>query len=60
MHCDQDENVAVVSHGTVISTFVAQELGVDPVLLWKSMGLPWLVEIYWPNPTKIIREISFN
>jgi len=60
MPCDPAENVAVVSHGTVISTFIAQKLCVDPVPLWKSMGLPWLVEIYWPNPTKIIREISFN
>ena len=57
---DQAENVAVVSHGTVISMFVAQQLSIDPVSLWKSMGLPWLIEIDWPNPTKIIREISFN
>ena len=57
---DQAENVAVVSHGTVISMFVAQQLNIDPVSLWKSMGLPWLIEIDWPNPTKIFREISFN
>ena len=37
---DQTENVAIVSHGTVISMFVAQQLNIDPVSLWKSMGLP--------------------
>ena len=57
---DQTENVAIVSHGTVISMFVAQQLNIDPVSLWKSMGLPWLIEIDWPNPTKIFREINFN
>ena len=57
---DSPEVFAVVSHGTVITTFVADLLGIDPVPLWRSMGVPWLVEIDWPDPDRIIHQISFE
>lgn len=54
------EAVAVVAHGTVIATFVASVLGIDPVPIWESLGLPGLVEIEWPEPTEIVSQRNFD
>jgi len=55
-----DETVAIVAHGTVITTFVGEMLDIDPVPIWKSMGTPWLIEIEWPNPTTILDQRQFD
>ena len=52
--------MAVVAHGTVISTFVASVLDIDPVPVWESLGMPGLVEIEWPEPTEIISLQNFE
>jgi len=49
---------AVVAHGTVISTFVASVLGIDPIPVWESLGMPGLVEIEWPEPSGILTNRS--
>lgn len=54
------QTVAVIAHGTVISTFVADLLETDPVPIWESLGLPGLVEIEWPRPSKIVNELNFE
>lgn len=33
-------NLVVIAHGTVIALFVARVAALDPVSLWKSLGLP--------------------
>jgi broad specificity phosphatase PhoE len=33
-------DVAIVSHGTVISLFAQRRSGQDPFALWRKMGLP--------------------
>lgn len=38
-----DENVAIVSHGTVIALFVAQHAKRSPFELWRELGLPSFV-----------------
>ena len=38
-----DRTVAVVSHGTVISLFVAARTGVDGYAFWRALGMPALV-----------------
>lgn len=55
-----DETVAIVAHGTVITTFVGEILDIDSVPIWKSMGTPWLIEIEWPNPTEILDQRLFD
>jgi broad specificity phosphatase PhoE len=35
--------LVIVTHGTVISLFVARTCGVDPFCLWKSLKLPCMV-----------------
>ena len=54
------EAVAVVAHGTVISTFAASVLDIDSIPIWESLGLPGLVEIEWPDPTEIISRRNFD
>ena len=57
---NHDQIVAVIAHGTVISTFVAEMLGADPVPIWDSLGLPGLVEIEWPRPSRILTRRNFE
>ncbi len=39
------ERAVVVSHGTVISLYVAAKTGRDPFELWRSLELPDVVEV---------------
>jgi broad specificity phosphatase PhoE len=42
-------NLAVISHGTVITLFVAQTNRIEPFSFWKSLGLPSLVVLKLPG-----------
>jgi broad specificity phosphatase PhoE len=44
-----DDDVIVVSHGTVISLFVAAHAGRDGLALWKELGLPSFVVLDRPS-----------
>lgn len=44
-----DKNLAVVTHGTVITLFVAQAAGVEPFAFWKKLGLPAFVVFSIPG-----------
>lgn len=52
--------VAVVTHGTVMSAFVAHLLNADPGPIWNSLGLPGTLEIEWPDPTEIVSQLKFE
>jgi broad specificity phosphatase PhoE len=54
------ETVAVVSHGTVISAFVEDELGIDAVETWNNFGLPGLIEFEWPNGDTLLDQCAFE
>ena len=41
--------VAIVSHGTVMTLFVARAAGIDPVPFWKGLGLPAFVVLSHPE-----------
>ena len=43
------QNVAIVSHGTVITLFVAQHAGVAPLPFWRRLGMPAIVVLSLPN-----------
>lgn len=43
------QNVAVVSHGTVMTLFVARAAGLEPFPFWKRLGLPALVVLALPE-----------
>jgi broad specificity phosphatase PhoE len=42
-------NLAIVSHGTVMTLFVARATGLDPVPFWKGLGLPSFVVLSLPE-----------
>ena len=45
-----DDTIAIVAHGTVISLFVARTTGVEPLPLWKRLGLPSFIVLSLPGP----------
>jgi len=44
------ENIVVVTHGTVMSLFVAEYAGVRPVPFWQSLELPCFITLSLPEP----------
>jgi broad specificity phosphatase PhoE len=43
------QTVAIVSHGTVMTLFVAQHAGVAPLPFWKRLGMPAIVVMSLPD-----------
>ncbi len=44
-----DQNLAVFTHGTVISLFVSRAAGIDPLPFWKQLSLPAFVVLSLPD-----------
>ena len=42
-------NLAIVTHGTVMTLFIARSAGLDPVPFWKSLGLPAFAVLSLPG-----------
>jgi broad specificity phosphatase PhoE len=42
-------NLAIVSHGTVMTLFVARVARIKPVPFWKGLGLPAYVVLSYPE-----------
>ena len=42
-------NLPIISHGTVISLFVACAAGIEPVPFWRKLGLPAFVVLSYPG-----------
>ncbi len=57
-----DQNVAVVSHGTVMTLFVARAVGLDPFPFWKRLGLPAFVVLSRPqlDLLAVVKDIGEN
>jgi len=60
MTANPAKNVAVVSHGTVISLFAAEMVKEDPFHLWRGMGLPSYIVIDWDQrkAIQIVHRLS--
>jgi broad specificity phosphatase PhoE len=43
------QSVAIVTHGTVMALFVSRMVGLEPLLLWKRLGLPAFVVLSLPS-----------
>jgi broad specificity phosphatase PhoE len=54
-----DKKGAIVSHGTVISLFVAWLTGVDGYSLWKELGLPSFILLDLQNK-KLLETVNIN
>ncbi len=44
-----NDNVAVITHGTVITLFVTRTAGLEPFPFWKRLGLPSFVVLSLPG-----------
>lgn len=44
-----DQNLAVFTHGTVISLFASRAAGIDPFPFWKQLSLPAFVVLSLPD-----------
>jgi broad specificity phosphatase PhoE len=44
-----DQNVIAVTHGTVLSLFVAHVANLDPIAFWESLGMPAYVVFSLPD-----------
>jgi len=42
-------HIAVVSHGTVMTLFIARATGLDPTAFWKSLALPCFAVLSLPD-----------
>ena len=51
------QNVAVFTHGTVLSLFVARATGLEPFALWKRLGLPSSVVLRLPQ-LELVRVVE--
>lgn len=56
----QPGDMAVVSHGTVISAYVSSRVGVDPVETWNSIGMPGFICLNWPDADNIELRQNFD
>jgi broad specificity phosphatase PhoE len=52
-----EQNVAVFTHGTVLSLYVARATGIEPFALWKRLGLPSFVVLTFPQ-FEVIRVVE--
>lgn len=43
------EPVVIVTHGTVMSLFIAQNAGIEPLPLWRSLGIPSFAVLSLPG-----------
>ena len=50
-----NKNIAIISHGTVISLFLSSVLKIDPFEIWKQLDLPSFVVVSQPK-FKLISE----
>jgi len=62
---NRDQNLVVVSHGTVIALFVANNCGIEPFPFWSRLDLPSFVVLSLPNlvvlsTTQTLRILSFT
>lgn len=44
-----DQNLAIVTHGTVLTLFVSRAVGIAPFPFWKALSLPMLVVLSLPD-----------
>ena len=48
--CERDDDELIVSHGRVISLFLARRQKADPMEIWSSLKQPDHIAIDWPRP----------
>jgi broad specificity phosphatase PhoE len=57
-----EQNVVVVTHGTVLTLFVAHATGIEPLALWQRLGLPSFVVLKLPQfeLVRVVEQMTLN
>ena len=50
----------VVTHGSVLTLFLAAQGLVDPLPFWRALGLPALVALRWPDPALLHLQLRLD
>ena len=51
------ENIAIVTHGTVLSLFASQYTGEEPFAFWQNLGMPAIVAFSVPE-MKLLAQVN--
>src|SRR5262249_54568034 len=43
------EDILIVTHGTVVTLFIAAATGIDPFPVWRELGMPCFVALSLPD-----------
>jgi broad specificity phosphatase PhoE len=60
MAANPAQNVAIVTHGTVMSLYYAHLSGENVFPFWQSLGLPAFYVVAWPERQVISRELQIS
>jgi broad specificity phosphatase PhoE len=52
-----EQSTVILTHGTVLSLFVARATGMEPFVLWKRLGLPSFVVLRFPQ-LELVRVVE--
>jgi 2,3-bisphosphoglycerate-dependent phosphoglycerate mutase len=50
------ENIAIVTHGTVLSLFASNHTGQNGYSIWQNLGMPAVVAFSYPNMELLAQE----
>jgi broad specificity phosphatase PhoE len=53
-------NVAIITHGTVLSLFVAESTGADGFATWQQLGMPGVIALSMPPRRILARQSDFT
>ena len=51
------ENIAIVTHGTVLSLFASQHTGQESYSIWQNLGMPAVIAFSYPN-IKLLAQVN--
>jgi broad specificity phosphatase PhoE len=57
LHEHPEQDLAIVSHGTVLALYIASHTGQRPFELWRAMGLPSMLVLQLPG-NEIVESIN--
>lgn len=55
-----DQNIAIVTHGTVMSLYYGEVTGKDPYQFWRQLGLPAFYTVSWPDPVVLSQVMKIE
>ena len=60
MKKNPEQNIAVITHGTVMSLYYQDLTGLDPYVFWCQLGLPAFYTVSWPECKVLSVEMAIS